>query len=264
MQTLNTLVSGDSAHLAEIVDKTRTLEYRTSSDTEIVEIPTHPTSYVVNLNATHIILQKAGHVAFSVATYYSPVAVSTCRIREFTVVQGVSRATKRASDAVLLLRAAKKIKLSPGCLHPTSKVNSTTVDTTSGLPIATYLAIEGLKESTNSTQQWETLHKLVDRIEEVEYLAADTLSKAADTTNTRNIVEIVSSNVEPYFFNRFEKWCYVAEYSKQNPEDTTYLSKIFQHLREHPVPGNLYHTYQFDRTSCPNILGKPQKTWGYF
>jgi hypothetical protein len=264
MRTLNTLVSGDSAHLAEVIDKTRYLKYRLHKETEIVVDSSSTTSYSVNLNGTHIIYQKAGHVAFKEAVYYSPVPVSTTALREFTVVSGVSRATKRASDAVLLLRAAKKIKLGSGCLHSTPKINTTKVDIVTGFPIETYLAIEGLKASTDSTSQWETLHRLVDRVEELEYIATDNISKAVDTVNTRNIKKIVASNVEPYFFNRFEKWCYMAEYCGQHPEDTTYIGKVFQQLKSNPVPENLYQTYQFENSSCPKILGKPSKTWGYF
>jgi hypothetical protein len=250
---------------AAVIDKTHSLHYRISVEERIEEIlcTQKVYTYKENLCGTNIVLQRAGHVAFSTATYYSPVPVYTCEGRSISVYHGVSRATKRQSDQVLFVRAAKKLKLGTGCLHQHSTPSLTAVDVTSGLPLDTYYSIEGLKESTENTDQYLTLHRLVDRIEYLEAYTLENLYKGTNSTNIKYIKEIVSSKVEPVGFTRFEKWAYIAEYMEQNPEDTVYQEQIYRHLLNNPVPTALYNTFQYNRTSCTATLGKPRRTWGY-
>ena len=174
MEPLSVSFSEQHIASAAVIDKTRSIEYRVSTDKEISEICTTENVYTYKeyLCGTHIILQRAGHVQFSTATYYSPVPIATCEGRKISVYNGASRATKRQTDQVLFVRAAKKLKLGTGCLHHRSTPSLTNVDVASGLPLDTYYYIEGLKDSTVNTDQYLTLHRLVDRIE---YLEQNTL-----------------------------------------------------------------------------------------
>jgi hypothetical protein len=243
--------------LANVIDKTTGTKRNCNLEGPLPTSSTKPCTINI-FTHSFIILHKPGTVQFSTATFYEPKEFQYCSSPPITTVGGFSRATKREADAILILRASKKLKLGNSSLK-VSYDNSPVLCKETGVNWEVVQAKEGLESSTKCTDCWKTLHKLVERVEEVTHMVS-----SSNNSTLINIPAIVSTGERPPTLSRFEKWCYIAEFMRQYPEDLTYVNKIFLHLLENPQPNNLYESINFSETLPTLTLGRTNNLWGYF